>query len=45
MLDEKDMYLLINLVDLCSRTDDPEISAKLKVITIKLLDDLQSKTK
>lgn len=40
MIDDKDLYLLVNLIDLHSRTSDAELSMKLKELSNKVLDTL-----
>jgi len=45
MLDDKDLYILINLVDLHNRTSDPELGCKIKELANKVLDNLNQKEK
>ena len=40
MIDDKDLYLLVNLIDLHSRTSDQELGMKLKLLSNKILDKL-----
>lgn len=44
MISEKDLYTIVNLVDLHSRTSDQEISMKIKNVINVIIDDVLLKT-
>ena len=44
MISEQNLYTLVNLVDLHSRTSDQEISMKIKNVINVIIDDILSKT-
>lgn len=40
MISQEELYTIVNLVDLHSRTMDQEISMKLKLLINKVMDDI-----
>lgn len=40
MISQDQLYTIVNLVDLHSRTSDQELSMKLKILINKVMDDL-----